>query len=147
MKTTTFDTKQVALLLALLIIHNVFFQADCASFQPHQGTAFFSRKRMLRKLPLAPPPPQIGQAPHYKLPCPPPPPPLPLSHARHIGQSFRMVRRGSPPAPNSSRPRNFRIFLSPPPPPPLPPPPPSPSRQIYRRSSKCNIAPPPLGWS
>ncbi|XP_076931356.1 uncharacterized protein LOC143596475 [Bidens hawaiensis] len=148
--TTTFDSKHVAIVLVILIIHNV-FQTDSASIQPNQGTIFSGRNRMLRKLPTTPPPPNIGQPPHYKLPCPPPspPPPPPLTSLYHIYPSFRTVGRGSPPAPRASRPRNYRIFLSPPPmpppppPSPSPPPPPPPPAWMYRRPSKCNLAPPP----
>ncbi|KAD4983226.1 hypothetical protein R6Q59_002900 [Mikania micrantha] len=116
----TFDAKLAALLLAILIIYSV-FQAESASFEPNQGAVFFSRKRMLRKLPLAPPPPKISQVPHYKSPPPPlpppPPPPPPMQHINRTGPSFRGVRRvsPSPPPPKPNRPQNYFIFPSPPP--------------------------------
>ncbi|XP_022002298.2 wiskott-Aldrich syndrome protein family member 2 [Helianthus annuus] len=117
MKTSFGAQQQVAmyLLLAILIIHNVFQAHSASSLQPHQGTVFSGT---LRRLPSTPPPPQIGQPPHYRLPCPPPPPPPLALQIDRIASSFRTVGRGSPPAPKPSRPRYFHIFLSPPPPPP-----------------------------
>ncbi|KAI7734912.1 hypothetical protein M8C21_025741 [Ambrosia artemisiifolia] len=98
---TTFDTRGVGLLLAInLIIHNV-LQADSTH---DQGTLFSGRNRMLRKLPLAPPPPMTRSNPLPK-PKPSPPPP-PSSHA----------------PPRSPPPKSCVPLLPPPPSPRRPPP-------------------------
>ncbi|KAM0009124.1 hypothetical protein Hdeb2414_s0095g00790911 [Helianthus debilis subsp. tardiflorus] len=130
----TFDRRGVALLLLVfnLIIHNV-----SASIKPHQGSVFSGRSRMLRKVSSAPPPPKLGKIKSYVF-LRPPPPPLSTLQISGIDSSLRTVRRGSPPAPKPSRPRNFFIFPSPPPP--LPPPPPA---RMHKRPSKCNVPPPP----
>ncbi|KAI3744651.1 hypothetical protein L1987_57740 [Smallanthus sonchifolius] len=113
---TTFDAKRVALLLAILIILNV-FRLDSASFQPHQATVFSGRNRMLRKLPSAPPPPQLSRANHFKFPyprskahrpCPPPPklpsapPPPKLNQAPHLKLPYPPIALSSPPPPPST---------------------------------------------
>ncbi|MFS8029188.1 hypothetical protein Hanom_Chr16g01519441 [Helianthus anomalus] len=134
----TFDPRGVALLLLVfnLIIHNV-----SASIKPHQGSVFSSRSRMLRKVSSAPPPPKLGKTQSYAF-LRPPPPPLSTLQINGIDSDLRTVRRGSPPAPKLSRPRNFFIFPSPPLRAPPPPPPPPPAR-MHKRPSKCNVPPPP----
>ncbi|KAL4586958.1 hypothetical protein LXL04_011606 [Taraxacum kok-saghyz] len=127
MATKTINAKRVALLLVILVIDHV-LQANSASFEPDPGFVF-SGRRKLRKLP-PPPAPLLSRAPHYMFSAPPPPP-----STAQIVRNLRGVSKKAPPAPKLGRPRNFRIFLSPP-----PPPPPAP---VQGRTSNCNIPPPP----
>ncbi|XP_023734517.1 formin-like protein 5 isoform X1 [Lactuca sativa] len=130
--------KRVALLLLILVLDHL-LQANSASLiepDPEFSTGtVVSGRRKLRKLP-PPPAPKLSGAPHYMFSDPPPPPST--TQMRSTAPNLRTVPKRAPPAPKLSRPRNFRIFLSPPPPPPPPPPP-----AVQGRTSNCKIAPPP----
>ncbi|KAI3818129.1 hypothetical protein L1987_11932 [Smallanthus sonchifolius] len=102
---TTFYSKRLALLLAILIIDHV-FQANSASIE---GTVFSGRNRMLRTRSSPPPAPKLNQGPRYKFLAPPPPPSEP---------QIRCTATSSPPALQLGLPRKFCSFPSPPPPPP-----------------------------
>ncbi|KAI3720336.1 hypothetical protein L6452_21252 [Arctium lappa] len=136
---TILSAKRKSLLLAVLIIHHV-LQANSASIQPDPETVISGRNRNLRTLPSSPPSPELDRGSHYYTFVPPPPSPTVQMHS--TASSLRVVRKGSPPAPKVSRPRNFRIFPTPtrrPPAPPLPPPPPV----VAGPPTNCNIPPPP----
>ncbi|KVH88930.1 extensin-like [Cynara cardunculus var. scolymus] len=128
-------------LLAILIIHHL-LQANSASIQPDPGTVISGRNRYLRTLPSSPPSPELDRSSHYFSFFQPPPPPT--EQMQSTTTNFRVVRKGSPPAPKVSRPRNFRIPYLPKPRPPLSPllPPPSPPL-VAGPPTKYNIPPPP----
>ncbi|KAJ9563911.1 hypothetical protein OSB04_009071 [Centaurea solstitialis] len=133
MKTILFP-KQLAPLLAILMIHHL-LQANSASIEPDPGAEISGRNRKLRTLPSAPPSPEVDRNSHYFVDPPPP-------EKRRTARNLRAARKGSPPAPMVSRPRNFRIFPTPTVQRRPPPPPPA---VVAGPPTNCNLVPPPPG--